>query len=351
MPRRRKGWGTLPLPGWDPEAGWEETPVPFEELPSLEAPPGGFIVTANNRPLPEGEGPFLGTDWIDGYRHRVLVSALEKRADWDVAGSQALQLEQQSLPWREMRDAVLAAPDDDPCTRLALDLLRAWDGRVTVESPAASVYQFFVTEMTVRLARAKAPRSYEWALGRGFSLLVPHTLFALRRAGHLVRLLREQPKGWLPRAWHHEIADVLAKVVQRLQAEHGVDVSRWEWGRLRPLILRHVLDRQPLLARIFNLGPIPCGGDATTPAQASVNLLDPTDNPLLIASLRMVVDVGAWEKSRFVLPGGQSGNPLSPHYADQLPLWQRGQGIPIAWSEEEVRRTTRHTLELAPRTP
>ena len=62
----------------------------------------------------------------------------------------------------------------------------------------------------------------------------------------------------------------------------------------------------------------------------------------------MVVDVGAWSNSRFSLPGGQSGNPLSPHYDDLLPLWLRGDGVPIAWTEDEVRQATVQTLELAP---
>ena len=33
--------------------------------------------------------------------------------------------------------------------------------------------------------------------------------------------------------------------------------------------------------------------------------------------------LSAPENSTTVYPGGQSGNPLSPHYADQLPLWLR----------------------------
>lgn len=349
VPRRRKGWGTIPLPGWDPEVGWLDEPVPFDELPHQLDPPGGFVVTANNRPLPEGEGHFLGVDWIDGYRQAALGLALAERADWSVAATQALQTDVQSLPWQEMREVVLTAPDDDPATLRALDLLQAWDGRVAADSAAATVYELFVAEMTTRLARARAPRSYEWALGRGFTLLAPHTLFAVRRVGHLVRLLREQPKGWFPRPWHHEIADVLAAVVRRLENEHGPDAARWAWGRVRPLTLRHPLDRKPLLARIFNVGPVPCAGDSTTTAQASVSLLDPTENPYQIASLRMVIDVGEWGRSRFVLPGGQSGNPLSPHYTDQLPLWQGGEGVPIAWTEEEVSQATRQTLRLISR--
>ena len=76
--------------------------------------------------------------------------------------------------------------------------------------------------------------------------------------------------------------------------------------------------------------------------------LDPTGNPGFIATLRMVVDVGDWERSRFALASGQSGNPASPHYADQLPLWRRGEGIPIPFSEAEVERATRTTLRLVP---
>jgi penicillin amidase len=62
------------------------------------------------------------------------------------------------------------------------------------------------------------------------------------------------------------------------------------------------------------------------------------------------MDVGAWGNSRFILPGGQSGNPFSPHYADQFALWQRGEGVAIAWTAEEVKNATCTTLELAPST-
>jgi penicillin amidase len=62
----------------------------------------------------------------------------------------------------------------------------------------------------------------------------------------------------------------------------------------------------------------------------------------------MVIDVGNWDASRFVLPGGQSGHPLSPHYDDQLPLWQRGEGIPIAWSPQRIDAVTETVLDLVP---
>jgi penicillin amidase len=347
-PRRRKGWGTLPLPGWDPEAGWHDAPVPFKDMPHLTDPPQGFVATANNRPVPEGAGPFLGVDWLDGYRMTTIVEALEAKSDWDVTATQALQISPRNLNWREIRETVLATPAVDADTRRAVALLATWDGQATAESPAAAVYELFVAEMTRRLARAKAPRSYEWALGRGHGLLLPHGFLAVRRLGHLSRLIRAQPADWFKRTWPEEMADALRTVVLELRARHGANESSWRWGWVRPVTLRHALDRRRPLDRVFNLGPFPWGGDANTLSQASVPPLNPTGNPSMIASMRMVVDVGAWEESRFVLPGGQSGNPFSPHYADQLPLWRRGDGVPIAWSEDAVQRVTRQTLKLIP---
>jgi acyl-homoserine lactone acylase PvdQ len=102
------------------------------------------------------------------------------------------------------------------------------------------------------------------------------------------------------------------------------------------------------LAPLFNRGPFAFQGDSETVAQSGWTPLQPLANPGVIASLRAAIDVGNWEESRFSLPGGQSGNPLSPHYDDLLPFWQRGGGVPIAWSEDTVAKSTRHTLRLRP---
>ena len=45
-------------------------------------------------------------------------------------------------------------------------------------------------------------------------------------------------------------------------------------------------------------------------------------------------------RRRFVLPGGQSGNPLSPHYDDLFELYRRGEGVPIAFTPQEMKANT-----------
>ena len=90
-PRRRKGWGLLPASGSDPEAGWEDGLVPFDALPRAVNPELGFVATANNQPTVSSAEPFLGMDWIEGYRFARIVQALQSRADWDVSSTGKLQ--------------------------------------------------------------------------------------------------------------------------------------------------------------------------------------------------------------------------------------------------------------------
>ena len=347
-PRRRKGWGTIPLAGRDPEAGWEDAPVPFDEMPHVASPESGYVATANNQPVREDNGPYLGTDWLDGYRLARIVEALESRKDWDLATTQALQMDQESLPWRELRDAVLSVPTEVEEAAQACSMLAHWDGRVSADSPAATVFQLFVSEMARLVVEAKAPRAARWALGKGFSPMTPHGLFSARRVGHLVHLVRDQPAGWFERPWPLVMADALAVAVRTLRERHGADPSRWAWGRTRQLTLRHPFGERSPLGHVFNRGPFAWGGDINTVSQAGSGPAEPMANPYFIASLRMAIDVGVWNESRFVLPGGQSGNPLSPHYDDQLPLWRRGQGVTMAWEPADVDRAVRSELRLSP---
>jgi penicillin amidase len=253
-----------------------------------------------------------------------------------------------SLPWRELRETILGLPAETPEAKIGLDLLANWDGIVSTDSAAAAVFELFIAEIWHRVARMRAPASAEWALGRGFTPLLGLTLFAAGRASCVLRLMREQPEGWFEAGWPEEMMYALGSVVARLREQYGPSTAGWAWGSIRPLQIWHPIGRVAQLRWLFNRGPFPFGGDGNTVSQAGSTPLRPGGNPTAIASLRMVVDVGEWEASRFVLPGGQSGNPLSPHYDDLLPLWRRGEGVPIAWSPQAIDEATRSTLELLP---
>jgi penicillin amidase len=145
------------------------------------------------------------------------------------------------------------------------------------------------------------------------------------------------------------MADVLAESVRKLRSGFGADPAKWGWGHIRRLTLEHPLSVVKPLAPLLNRGPFPWGGDANTISQAGSGAQRTMPgNPGVIAALRLVIDVGNWDRSRYVLPGGQSGNPFSPHYDDLLPLWLRGEGVPIPTTPLGIAEATRTTLTLLP---
>jgi penicillin amidase len=344
-PIRRVGQGTLPLPASDPATGWDGM-VPFDDLPWVRDPAIGFVATANNQPA--SDSPWLGADFLDGYRVQRISEVVAARDDWTVPDTLRLQMDRTSIPWRELGPHLLPALEGVDGLERAHHLLAGWDGDMGPGSPAATVFAALVSDLCVIVATERAPRSWRHALGAGYTDLVPFNAFVVRRVSHLAGLL-DDPPDWLDAAG--AIRTAARRTLARIETTAGPDPGDWAWGAVRPLTIRHPMGLRPPLGRLFDLGPMAHGGDANTINPAPVDPLDPLGNPdFAIASLRFVVEPGDWDRARFVLPAGQSGNPFSPHYADQLPLWQRGDAVVVPMSEEAVRRTTRATLTVGPRT-
>ena len=349
-PIRTKGHGVIPLAGWDPGVGWKDVPVRFDHMPGAVDPPSGWLATANNKATHETE-PWLTHDWLDGYRVTRIGEELQGRTDWTPEQFGELMLDRQSLVWRDLADTVRSAEVQGTDGTLAKELLVDWDGNCEADSVAASVFELWVASMCRRVTMAKAPHAAEWAIGRSvFPLSGPGSVGS-RRIQHLVTIMREQPDGWFDHPWEREAGDALAEAVRQLRAHAGDDQQQWAWGSVRPLMLEHPMGLIGPMGKLFDLGPIPWGGSAHTINNGGVNLLDPFSNPVGIASLRMVVPVGQWDEVRISLPGGQSGNPVSPHYDDMVPAWLSGEGVPLPWSDGAVRDATAHLLTLVPALP
>jgi penicillin G amidase len=347
VPRRRSGFGSLPLPGWRQDVGWQGVAA-SDELPWSCNPKQGFVCCANNKPVADADSPvFLGHDFLDGFRQRRIAEELAAKSDWTVERMAALQTDVQSLAFADVRATLLALPTRDPDAARALELLRSWDGRLSSDSIAASVYELFLGALNRRICESKAPNSYLYASGKGVMKLIPGTCFNSRRASFLTRLIREQPPGYFD-AWETELTAALAAALKTLTEKFGSAPEAWAWGKIRQVTLRHRFGDKKPLNQVFNLGPFAGYGDGTTVNHAGLEFWDPLRHPNVTAHLRSVIDIGNWGASRFVLLGGQSGNPLSPHYGDLVPLYQRGEGVPVHWDDDAVRLHTVASLSLVP---
>ena len=120
------------------------------------------------------------------------------------------------------------------------------------------------------------------------------------------------------------------------------------WGNLHYILHEHPLTLLPGLGRTWKTKAIPIGGDGKTVNQADITPHFPPNPVEIIASCRLIMDVGEWDNSLAVLPGGQSGNPSSPHYEDGLLDWRDGRYHPLLYSRSRIEAATKKILLLTP---
>ena len=115
------------------------------------------------------------------------------------------------------------------------------------------------------------------------------------------------------------------------------------WGLLHRLHFRHPVFRNVPLLGAWLDPDLATDGDMYT-----VNRGVPVENPDTLEfpdvhgpTMRIVVDLADPMKAAVTLAGGQSGNPLSEHYADWLLDWRDGNYRPIV-------QPSVHTLTLTP---
>ena len=61
-------------------------------------------------------------------------------------------------------------------------------------------------------------------------------------------------------------------------------------------------------------------------------------------SMRMVVDLSDFDKSRWINLTGVSGHAFSSNYTDQTELWVKGETLQWAYTKGAVEATRKHTL-------
>jgi penicillin amidase len=336
FPRRpQTGSGALLLDGACPDHAWHGY-LPWAEHPQVVNPPAGLLVTANNRIAVGLSASLAGGFWEPPYRAARIERLLDQCRSATVASMAGVQADEFSLQAVGILTHVIrpvAGRLGDPQACRAAELLLAWDGRMGAASGAAALYHLFYRSLLERLVRPlfdrHAPALFDRYLG-ALHLAVPAVDRALLARAPLLFGADPAPaiEACLRAAWQ--------EAVRRL----GPVSAEWQWGRLHQLTLTHPAGRghgwlPRLLAWLFRLrrGPFPRPGDGMTVNLGAFSLADPF--AIRVGpSYRQIVDLGDPAASRWVIAGGASGDPRSPHYADQLPRWLDDEGCPMRFEGE-----------------
>ena len=348
VPVRTAGDGTRPLDG-GAEGGWVRTLDPAI-LPRVFNPASGYITSSNNE-VDRGFAGLITRDWSAPFRAMRLQSHLAKAEGLDADRMAEWQNDRRSLAADRVLDGIeglVAAARErkaDAAVVSVIERLAGWD-RVVDARPVVSLYEAFEDALWRRtfmddMDEALFLKFYEWAGGE-------------RPAGLYVVLGDRQSR------WFDDIATVdrretgddifllaAADAEERLQAEFGREANRG-WDTVHGATFAHPLGSvAPPFRWLFSRGPVPVTGDGTTVMRVSWNRLRPFaawEHP----SWRQILEAGQWDQSRVVLPAGQSGHPLSPHYFDQNALWREGRYRPHAFSRAAVIAASAHRLLFTP---
>jgi penicillin amidase len=140
------------------------------------------------------------------------------------------------------------------------------------------------------------------------------------------------------------LGQALTAAIADLEARLGPDMADWRWGRLHRVHFRHILAGAiPPLDELFSAGPFEVGGGDDT---VNRGVLHPSEGFAdgAIASWRQIIDLSDFDASLGVITTGNSGNPASPYFADQAPLWAAGEYHPLPFSRAAVEAATEGRL-------
>ncbi|WP_404378468.1 penicillin acylase family protein [Caenispirillum salinarum] len=318
VPVRKAGDGRVPVPGADGSHDWTGF-VTFEDLPQAFAPASGTLLNANNRVVGDDYPHLITAHWPPPWRALRGEALLAGRDAHTVDDMIAMQHDMRSTMAETLVPVLLGALPASPDTVEARRLLEAWDGTMDPDRPEPLILSAWLPRIEKALtADELGDRAGDW-----------------RENGErfIAAVLSSRDTWWCDRK-DTDVSESCGDILDRslnnaladLRDRHGENMNDWRWGEVHEAALDNRLyGRIPLIGGWFNLRPEMGGGNHTLLRAGYWNggengRFDAVHG----AGLRMVLDMADPGASRFIIATGQSENPLSDHYADQMPLWSRG---------------------------
>lgn len=340
----RPNWhGLLPVPG-DGSYEWAGF-MPPEALPRKINPVAGFLATANEMNLPADRdpgAPSIGHEWVEASRAERIKSVLAADPAHSTRAAMALQTDFYSRPSQRICTLLAATARHAEMTdvqRKASALFEGWDFVLGPESGAAALFE-------VWWMKHLRPAIFERfaADPKLRALLVPGDVDTLLE-------LLEKPDtrfGSDPtRSRDEMLLETLAAAFNDCGRRLGADPAAWRWGDLHQAVFEHAATRvKPQRNNEWDVGPLPMGGSRSTPGHAGYRMSD--FRVIAGASVRLVMDVGDWDKSFCINTPGQSGDPRSQHYADLAESWSKGKYVPLLYSDARIAEETVLRIRLLP---
>lgn len=356
LPLRAQGTGLVPLPGDDSQWDWQGF-VPFEEMPYQLNPEQGYIATANNKTIGDEFPYYISAYWEPPARaNRINEMLRVPGKEYTVEDMQQIQMDYLSDHARDLTPIFVKSLADsdlnEPLMKAAYDALKDWDYVMGETSAAAAIFNTLWVKFAYNLYGDEMDLIGP-AFKDGFFKLAN---ISIRNS---IYLLENIPgSSWFDDMSTANIVETPAMIIERsfketiteLDEHFGSELTDWEWGELHTLTHEHPMAKVKVLDWLLNLnvGPFPAAGSGTTVNNAQYRMEDPYD-VVLGPSVRHIYDFENFSKGGLsVLPTGQSGNPRSPHYADQAEMFNTGKYRSFPIDTETIKNAGYKLLVMTP---
>ena len=332
VPVRAAGDGLLPVPAGKAHR-WTGL-LDAKLMPVKHNPADGWIATANEMNIPAGYPHMLGLEWADRSRITRISEVIGSKPKFGLTDAMALQNDPTSPMARRAVALLQGLAGRDANERGALALLGNWNGHEGPDSAAAALYEIWAAR---HLAASTVKAIVPEAARRNFGRTSIGNILPVLEDG---KLLGPDSAALRAEILLGSLGLAFAETTRLL----GPDPATWRWGAL------HRADFQPALPIAGRdaerrVGPVPIGGSGSTPMAMGTG---PDFRVVSGASVRVVMDVGAWDNSMAINTPGQSGDPSSPHYRDLFARWATGNYVPFVWSRPRVLQEAERIINVIP---
>ncbi|MCD6092005.1 MAG: penicillin acylase family protein [Bacteroidales bacterium] len=318
----------------------------IDKNPRSINPENGLVHTSNNAPH-RVDDVFYPGYYYPGLRADRIEDLFESEELWDVEGMKVIQNDNfGERDYYLVQDIILPTlniTNNSETYINTVSALKNWDGNTDINSIGAVIYNQFLYFALENLVKDEVGEK-----------LFPKFANSLLLKSNIDRIFNNPRSIWWDNINTPDIIeerttllnDAFSQTVTALEKQFGPDLNTWRWGKVHTVTHIHPIGRKAPFGKIFNVGPFPKSGSNEV---VDKEAFDYNPNGLYPArsgpAMRLLMDFANTQEALSIIPTGQSGNVMSPHYADQAQMFVNGEYKSIFLKSSDIKSKAVLTLK------
>jgi penicillin amidase len=308
LPARWKNQGKSILSGNSLACEWQSY-IPINHYPKIVNPKSGYVSSANERATDKSYPYYYQQFYAESYRNRRINQVLNESTKIDDKAMMRLQNDNYNLAAKENLGLLLGYLEVgqlDVQQQQAYQILLDWNFLNDAGQVAPSIFKAWQDQLSDILWSSFY--NYQFSLQKPTFFQTMHIIKNHADSNHL-ELGSYQSLQAL-------ITDSFKKAVHGLQAWQAEHNKLYKWRDYHAINIPHLAQIAPFSITNLCVG----GGESIVNANQGSHGV----------SMRLIVSLDKTPKAWFIYPGGQSGNPGSPHYTKFIDDWCKGKYINLS---------------------